>query len=175
MSDKPGVSTEKKHPHILQDEINALFKSEWQPWVGGILIGIISVLMYAYSRPWGVALGVRNWGEWMLYPLGVVKSAPPSPLSFTTSVTNLSLIYGSFVASLLAGQFALRMPNLRDSLRGVFGGVLMGIGAALGMGCTIGGFYTSFISLSLAGPLMMAGLLMGAYLGLKLLIWDISR
>ena len=50
----------------------------------------------------------------------------------------------------------------------------MGIGSALSFGCNIGGFFSATSALSLAGPAMMIGLIFGSFLGLKLLVWEIT-
>ena len=50
----------------------------------------------------------------------------------------------------------------------------MGIGASLSFGCNIGGFFSATSALSLAGPVMMLGLMAGAVVGLKLLVWEVS-
>ena len=50
----------------------------------------------------------------------------------------------------------------------------MGVGASLSFGCNIGGFFSATSALSLSGPMMMLGLLAGAIVGLKLLVWEVS-
>ncbi|MFP4212707.1 MAG: hypothetical protein ACLFRL_01230 [Desulfohalobiaceae bacterium] len=51
----------------------------------------------------------------------------------------------------------------------------MGIGAALAAGCNIGGFYNAIGMFSMGGYAMMIGLGAGAFLGLKVLIWELSN
>lgn len=160
---------------FLSADYNALFRKQWQPWAGGLMLGLINVMMFAYARPWGVADGVGNWGNWVLKAFNLPVGDLAPPWLYTISVTNLSLIGGAFIAALLSREFALRISSGRDMLRGVLGGVLLGIGSVLGMGCTIGGFFSAFSALSLAGPLFMLGLFAGAFIGLKLLLWDLSR
>ena len=50
----------------------------------------------------------------------------------------------------------------------------MGIGAALAFGCNIGGFFSAISALSMSGLAMMIGLLIGAYIGLRLLILEVK-
>lgn len=160
---------------ILAAEYGKLFGGQWPPWLGGLLLGLLNVLMFAYAKPWGVADGVQNWGLWGLKGLGLIEVELASPIQFTTSVTNLSLIAGAMIAALLSSEFGFQFSYGRDLVRGLAGGVLLGVGSVLGIGCTIGGFFTSFSALSLAGPVMMVGLAIGAYLGLRLLLWDMAR
>ena len=160
---------------FLTPEYQAMFGRQWAPWLGGIMIGVLNVMMFAYAKPWGVAEGVRNWGNWVLKGVGVDAGAQISPLLFTTSVTNLSVVLGALIAALLSRQFTLQLSYPRDLARGLLGGILLGIGSVLGMGCTIGGFLSAYSALSLAGPLFMVGLAVGAYIGLRLLMWDLAH
>ena len=66
------------------------------------------------------------------------------------------------------------MAPTRELIKGLLGGALMGIGSALSFGCNIGGFFSATSALSLAGPAMMIGLIFGSFLGLKLLVWEIT-
>jgi uncharacterized membrane protein YedE/YeeE len=59
--------------------------------------------------------------------------------------------------------------------KGIVGGSLMGVGAAMAGGCNVGGFYTAVSALSLGGLFMMAGLTAGAYLGLRYLYWELEH
>ena len=51
----------------------------------------------------------------------------------------------------------------------------MGIGAALAFGCNIGGFFSAISALSMSGVAMMLGLLIGSYIGLRLLILEVNH
>ena len=52
---------------------------------------------------------------------------------------------------------------------------MMGIGATLAGGCTTGGFFVPLTFSSAAGWAMWAGLLVGAVIGLKLLLWTMEH
>src|SRR5437588_10819420 len=51
----------------------------------------------------------------------------------------------------------------------------MGAGAVLGCGCNIGAFFSAVSALSLSGFAMMLGLGLGAFLGLRSLLWELVR
>jgi hypothetical protein len=55
------------------------------------------------------------------------------------------------------------------------GGTLMGIGAVLAGGCTTGGFFVPLTFSSASGWAMWGGLLVGALIGLKLLLWTMEN
>ena len=153
---------------------DAIFGNQWPIWVGGILFGMINVFMFAFERPWSSANGIRNWGNWFFNSLEVTDITIISPHLFSTSLLNFGIIGGAFASALLAKQFQVRMAPTRELIKGLMGGTLMGIGSALSFGCNIGGFFSATSALSLAGPAMMIGLIVGSFLGLKLLVWEIT-
>ena len=153
---------------------DSIFGKQWPIWVGGILFGMINVFMFAFERPWSSANGIRNWGNWFFNSLEVTDITIISPHLFSTSLLNFGIIGGAFASALLAKQFQVRMAPTRELFKGLLGGTLMGIGSALSFGCNIGGFFSATSALSLAGPAMMIGLIVGSFLGLKLLVWEIT-
>ena len=160
---------------FLGPDYNRLFSRQWEPWLAGVLLGLINVMMFAYAKAWGVADGVQNWGNWVLLGMGVEVGEQSPPWMHTTSVVLIALVVGAGISALLAGEFRIRMTTRRDLIRSALGGILLGIGSTLGLGCTIGGFFTAYSAMSLAGPLFMLGLMVGAWVGLKVLVWDLGR
>jgi len=169
---------EVREPESLSEAIkngyDLIFGKQWPIWVGGILFGMINVFMFAFERPWSSANGIRNWGNWFFNSLEVTDITIISPHLFSTSLLNFGIIAGAFASALLAKQFQIRMAPTRELIKGLLGGALMGIGSALSFGCNIGGFFSATSALSLAGPAMMIGLIFGSFLGLKLLVWEIT-
>lgn len=51
----------------------------------------------------------------------------------------------------------------------------MGIGSSLAIGCNVGAFYSPLINLSASGFPMMIGLIIGAFIGLKYLLWELEK
>jgi uncharacterized membrane protein YedE/YeeE len=160
---------------ILRKGYRAIFFENWPVMTGGILIGVMSVITFAWARPWGVAGGLRNWGDWFFSLVGVYDQGPLSPLISTNSILTLGLLWGAFGAALMAKQFSIRMAPPLEIIKGIVGGSLMGIGAAMAGGCNVGGFYTATSALSFGGLAMMVGLLIGAYLGLRYLYWELEH
>ncbi len=158
----------------LGEGYGTLFTRQWPAWVGGVLFGMLNVMLFAYEKPWSAADGVRNWGDWLFSQVGAANQTVISPHLYSTSVLNFGIVFGALAAALLARQFAIRMAPPWELLKGVLGGGLMGLGASLAFGCNIGGFFSATSALSLAGPVMMVGLMTGVYIGLKLLVWEVS-
>ena len=159
---------------IVQSGYDKLFGEQWPVWVGGLLLGALNVFLFAFARPWSAADGVRNWGDWFYNALGIMDKVIISPHLYSTSVLNISIVIGALTAAMLSRQFAVRVPPQREFYKGLFGGCLMGVGSSLSFGCNIGGFFSASSGLSLAGIAMMLGLMLGAYIGLRLLLLEIE-
>lgn len=79
------------------------------------------------------------------------------------------VIVGSFLYSLVTRKFRIEwFANLRDFLAHAIGGILMGIGGVLSMGCTIGQGVTGVSTLALGSILTFAAIVFGAALTMKM-------
>lgn len=154
----------------------ALVGRPWPVATAAILVATANVLLFAFDRPWTASDGMRNWGDWVLRGLGILdrRDLLP-PWLYSGSVLNLGVLAGGLVGALLAREFAIRVPPAGELVKGAVGGLLLGVGAMLALGCNIGGFFSATSALSLSGPLMMVGLLTGAVLGLRYLLWEMAH
>jgi uncharacterized membrane protein YedE/YeeE len=160
---------------MLNEAYARMFYKNWPVWIGGLLIGITSVITFAWARPWGVVGGLREWVDWSFYSLGIYGSHPYfSPHLSSSSVLTFGLLWGAFSSALLSREFAIKIPPPLEVARGAIGGTLMGIGSAMAMGCNVGGFFSAVSALSLSGIAMMAGLLIGAFLETRYLYWEMQ-
>ncbi len=141
----------------------------------GILIALIAIIILLWQSPWGISAGYRNWGEWILFLTGLSDTKPIAPWMNGISLSNIGILTGAFASALLSGKFALQRAPAKEYLKAAIGGIFMGAGAVLAGGCNVGGFFSAIGLFSLGGYTMMAGLGAGAYLGLKILIWDMNR
>jgi hypothetical protein len=151
--------------------------------LGGLLLGTLNVFEYLYKKPWGITTAESRWVGWLLrlggYPAEnllyfgdkpagkeLLKHIPPWLSG--GSVLDWGLIFGAFIGALLASEFKWRFPANRFRYgQALAGGVLMGYGARLAMGCNIGGFFSAIPALGLNGWVFGGGLLIGAFLGVQ--------
>jgi uncharacterized membrane protein YedE/YeeE len=161
-----------------------IFVKGWPVVVGGVALGVLNVFLYTYRHPWGVVAGLGIWADKLasVFGLGAGELAGRSSLAGcafepeTASalghmpLLNLGVIAGAFVASSLASEFKLRVPKqpLRYA-QSLGGGMCMGYGAGLALGCTVGAFFSAIPSLALNGWVFALALAIGAYVGVKLL------
>ncbi len=136
----------------------------WPLLWGAVGLGIAAILIVLMSgRPWAlisayalwgsklVALtgeDVSFWGHWAANPDILEKSI----FADAASVVDLGTIAGAMLAAAVTGKFALRggLP-LKSLALALVGGIIMGFGARLSVGCNIGAFFSGIVSGSLHG------------------------
>lgn len=165
--------------NLFWSKVKELYKSlcqdEWNPYVVGMIVAFLSVLILAWMRPWGAVGAVRNWGDWILYGLGVYEDAPSSALGSSGSIIGIGFVGGAFLSACLGNNFAFRIPPVLEMAKAVAAGIFMGVGAALAGGCNVGGFYNAIGNLSAHGFAMWLGLIIGAIVGLKYIYWEMEH
>ncbi len=167
-----------------------LCQDEWNAATTGVIVALLSILIMAWWRPWGAVGAIRNWGDWILYGIGIYGDNLSELVGITDgedfllkhsiwfnsgSVIGLGLIGGAFISACLGGQFAFRFPPVREYVKAMIAGVLMGIGAALAGGCNVGGMYNAIGNLAANGFAMWVGLVPGAIFGLWLLYKEMEH
>lgn len=88
---------------------------------------------------------------------------------FTLGMASVVGIFsGAWLSSVVAGSFKVEsFQNARDFMRHFLGGCMMGIGAVLAMGCSIGQGLSGMSTLSLSSFLATAAMLLGAFLAIQ--------
>ena len=163
----------------LSKDYHAVFVEPWPACTGAVLLVIIMAVLMGSGLFWGVFGGLRLWGDYLNNAIGLggvldIKQQLESPLMHRISLMNITLLLGALSAALLSRQFRINRPPPLEYIWAVLGGCLMGIGATLAGGCTTGGFFVPTTFSSAAGWAMWAGLLFGALIGLKLLLWTME-
>lgn len=162
----------------------AIFKNPFTYVTGAVLLSALQIALLAASgNPWGVSGTFTNWGAWLweafggsvdkwfyFSSTGAQNTLNAGFLNDPGSIQNVGIIVGALVASLLASQFKFKkIKSVRQVVAAVLGGLLMGYGARLAFGCNIGAFFSGISSLSLSGWVFGFFLLIGAFIGSKLL------
>jgi uncharacterized membrane protein YedE/YeeE len=149
-----------------------LFYNRWPSWLAGILMAILALMIFLWHFPWGISGGYHNWGDWIYYLSGITDARPLSPWLHPVSVLNIGMIGGALISALFSREFRIHKTSRLEYLKGILGGMLMGVGSAFAGGCIEGGFYTAIGIFSMGGFAMMVGLGIGSYIGLRYLIWE---
>jgi uncharacterized membrane protein YedE/YeeE len=152
---------------ILSDLHGKLFSSSWPMWIGAIILSMLSLSLWFFFGPWGATGGYIWWGNEIL---GLLET--PTAGWENYAYLNMLIVFGAFASALLAKEFAIRIPPIGELVKGLIGGLLMGIGAVIGGGCTIGGFFSGWPALSAAGLFIVLGFVIGVFIAVRYLLWE---
>lgn len=164
----------------FKQDYQKLFIDPWSAYTGAIVLVVLMAVLISSGLFWGVFGGIKLWGDYLNNAIGLgsllgIKSELDSPLMHRISLLNITLVLGAFTAALLSRRFRINRPPVLEYIWAATGGLLMGLGATLAGGCTTGGFFVPLLFSSASGWAMWAGLLLGAVIGLKLLLWTLEN
>lgn len=126
-------------------------------WIAQNGFGGISVVSHTFSAP---------MGETMLY----LMTSSGNTITFGTGSV-LGVLVGALLGSLIKGHFRWEAcDDPRELRRQMMGAALMGVGAVVAVGCSIGQGLSAFSVLSLSAPLTLVCIMVGAAIGLRQLI-----
>ncbi|ATE62494.1 YeeE/YedE family protein [Thauera sinica] len=156
----------------------AWWARRWPAHVGGILVGFIGVLSYLRLGPLGVtaelgslARTAASGAAW--FPLRLegldgfagCATAVKETLWSQNGAFVAGLVLGAFGAALSGGDFRPRLPGAAEALRALLGGLLMGWGAMVALGCTVGTLLSGIMAAALSGWVFAVFLALGTFLG----------
>lgn len=137
----------------------------WPYWLGALIIGILNSLLALIYRPLGITGDIAKHG---LYIWALMGGQPATLITYfdeigiefnqsykllsETTVLNIGLVTGVLLSSIIASEFRIKsIKSGRQLTLGIIGGLLMGYGARLALGCNIGAMIGGIASLSLHG------------------------
>ncbi len=154
---------------------DAGFRRSRSAVVGGALMGLLVAVGWFAT---GV-LGADDFDPATLRSLTFVTPVGDGLLylmTFTGSTIDFGIgsvagvMVGAFLANRAKGTLRLEgFDGKRELLRHLCGATLMGFGGVTALGCTVGQGITAISTLALSGPLVLAAIFLGAYLGLRFL------
>jgi uncharacterized protein len=162
----------------------ALLRGPWPLVWGAVALALLNfATLFLAGRPWAITAAFPLWGSKLVEALGWDDPAfwlywdDPTRteallrpvLADRTTIMDLGLMGGAFLAAALAGRAAdLRLPAVGPALASVVGGLLLGYGAVLAFGCNISAYFGGIASGSLHGWVWIVPALLGNWVGLKL-------
>ncbi|MGH4138425.1 YeeE/YedE family protein [Clostridium sp.] len=180
---------EKALPEIAEykffskETYHKFFVKRWSFYTGGVLLAaMFEAIILTTGSSWGVTTAFVNWGAWIYQSIGLIdvskwKSFASQMdtinggfMNDPDSMRNLGIILGALISPLLAGHFSFKKKfKLKDAAFYAIGGLLMGYGARIAMGCNIGAFYSAVANFSLSGWVFMLALILGGIIGVNLI------
>jgi len=126
-------------------------------WVATTGFTAMPVVSHSFSAP---------VGETLLYFMTASARAPSFAVGSVAGVAT-----GAFIGSLIKGHFRWEAcEDPRELRRQMTGAAIMGAGAVLAMGCTVGQGLSAFSVLAYSAPVTFLAIIAGAALGLRQLI-----
>ena len=158
-----------------------LFGGHWPAWVGGLLIGTLALAAYLRVGPLGVTAELGSVARTSADSLGWLPERLEGLDGFSGCATVIKqtllsnnglfvagLIAAAWACALLAGDCKVQWPTLGAALRNLAGGVLLGLGAMLALGCTVGTLLSGIMAGAASGWLFAIFSFAALLLGLKL-------
>ncbi|MDG1168646.1 MAG: YeeE/YedE family protein [Sulfitobacter sp.] len=109
-------------------------------------------------------------GETLLYAM----TSSGNTISFGTGSV-AGVLLGALIGSLIKGHFRWEAcDDPRELRRQILGAALMGMGAVVAIGCSVGQGLSGFSVLAYSAPVTLLCIMAGAALGLRQLIWGFS-
>ncbi len=133
---------------------------------------------------WYVTTQEAQWVGWVMHKLGWNNmdniffgyvNGIPNPALNPADWMSIALIGGACVMALLHNEFKLKKPTLDQAGWAILGGVLMGIGSRLGLGCNVGAFFVRAANGDVGGWLYGMGMIGGAFIGVRFFNWWTER
>jgi uncharacterized membrane protein YedE/YeeE len=164
--------------------LKRIFTTSWSYTTGALALSALAVAVALLTgKPWGITQAYIGWSTWLWRTvgqdipaaLGAIQPARGEiqSLGILSSPSNwitLGLAAGSFIAAVLSSEFRVRkVKSVRQVALALVGGALMGYGARIAYGCTVGALLGGIASFSVHGWVFAAFLLVGAWVGGKVL------
>ena len=154
---------------------SAEFRSSGRDMAAGIIIGLLVIAAWYVT---GV-IGSDDFD-----PVQVTSFTFIAPvgdglqylMTFTGATINFGIaavggiIFGSFVTAVASKEFHLEaFSDIDDMVRHIIGGMLMGVGGVLSLGCTVGQGITGMSTLAIGSLLALVSIIFGGVYGMKYL------
>lgn len=172
------ASAEAPSPTAL---VRRVLVARWPAWLGGIGIGLLGFLAYLRTEPLGVTAELGSRARTLAEQLGWVTGRLPGLDGFAGCATVvidalvtpngvfiLALVAGALAAGVASGNFRPRAHPWYRYLLATLGGVLMGWGAMVSLGCTVGVLLSGISAFALSGWVFGATLVATVWASLAL-------
>lgn len=178
--DVPGAAQPPQPSEHRLRLIDALFGTRWPTWMGGVLIGALATVTYFRMGALGVTAELGSLARTGANALDLLPGRLEGLDTFAGCATVVKnallsnngmfvsgLVTASLASAVLASDFRPRRIPLGDVLRKFVGGVLMGWGAMVALGCTVGVLLSGIMAGALSGWVFAIACLGGIWLSLR--------
>lgn len=157
-----------------------VFVWRWPALVTGALVGLIGAVAYLRVAPLGVTQQLGTLSRSVMTDAGLIGDRLNGLDAFSGCVAVVgellvdngwlvgAMVLGSFGVSIAGGRFRITGVTLRNGTTALLGGVLMGWGAMVALGCTVGTLLSGISAFAIAGWVFGAAVVAGVWLGIRL-------
>ena len=138
-----------------------LFEKRWHPFVTALLIGVIATFAWPLSAATG-----RIFGLGITTPsANILQFLVTGNVDFINwgMYLVLGVFLGSLFAAKMSGEFRFRMPDVKTGINSAGGGLLMGFGASLAGGCSIGNGLVMTAMMTWSGWVALLFMILGTW------------
>ncbi|MFW9903553.1 MAG: YeeE/YedE family protein [Candidatus Thorarchaeota archaeon] len=139
----------------------------WTPVVSGVLLGILGVVSRYFSTISGRAFGfstIDGIGEIFQIITSFIGIFSPIQIGWA-GLFMIGLIFGAALSSIQINEFKLKFPARLDIIQFFGGGLMMGFGAMLALGCNFGHIFGGIPELGISSILALIFMILGNWLG----------
>lgn len=164
-------------PTQLRDN---LLKKRWSPWATGSIVGLVGVAAYLQVEPLGTTRQINSWSQNLASNLNIRPETLEGMDTFAGCIAvvgeiitnNGWLILGLFLAALAAAiasnRFGFESITIANSATALVGGMMLGWGSFIALGCTVGVLLTGTQSFAISGWIFLIFAFLGTFVGVKL-------
>ncbi|MFM8253962.1 MAG: YeeE/YedE family protein [Actinomycetota bacterium] len=174
------ISGERSEKITFRSIHQKVIINRWNPLVTGGLVGAIGTVAYLRVEPLGVTRQISTTTRTLSLDNGV----GPETLNgldkmagciavVSEAITNngwlvIGLVGASLAVAIAGNRFKLSAITPVNATTALIGGVLLGFGAMISLGCTVGVLLSGTQAFALSGWLFFASVFLGVWTGIKL-------
>ncbi len=174
------ISGERSLKITLKSIHQKLILDRWNPLITGALVGVIGTIAYLRVEPLGVTRQISTSAR----NLSLDNGIGPETLNgldkmagciaiVSEAITNngwliIGLVGASFAAAIAGNRFKLSRITPVNATTALIGGILLGFGAMISLGCTVGVLLSGSQAFALSGWVFFASVFLGVWTGIKL-------
>ena len=181
---RKGVNSEPIRSSVstlsLSQTLKKLIFERWSPITTGLLVGVLGTVAYLRVEPLGVTRQLSTTARTFMNSneigpetlTGLDRMAGCVAIVSEVLTNNGWLVIGiigsSFAAAFAGGRFKFSRLTVTNSCTALLGGIALGWGSMISLGCTIGVLLSGTQAFAISGWIFFIFVFLGSFLGIKL-------
>ena len=165
---------------LLTQTLKKLIFERWSPISTGLLVGVLGTVAYLRVEPLGVTRQLSTTARTFMDSNGVGPEtltgldrmagcvAIVSEVLTNNGWLVIGIIGSSFAAAFAGGRFKPSRLTVINSSTALLGGIALGWGSMISLGCTIGVLLSGTQAFALSGWIFFIFVFLGSFVGIKL-------